>query len=125
MQFTRRRQRVLCGCQKGRYHNCLFSNVTGFPLGLENLEKWEGIFQSGKSQGILYGLKKSGKSHKILEKSGNIRIMLVIIFSDIQMNRELFAKLYHVLSLTNKTLKHTEKWKKSKFWLKFELQGAV
>ena len=25
----------------------------GFPLGLENLEKWEGIFQSGKSQGIL------------------------------------------------------------------------
>ena len=24
-----------------------------FPLGLENLEKWEGIFQSGKSQGIL------------------------------------------------------------------------
>ena len=24
----------------------------GFPLGLENLEKWEGIFQSGKSQGI-------------------------------------------------------------------------
>ena len=29
---------------------------SGFPLGLENLEnleKWEGIFQSGKGQGIL------------------------------------------------------------------------
>ena len=26
---------------------------TGFPLRLENLEKWKGIFQSGKSQGIL------------------------------------------------------------------------
>ena len=50
---------------------------TGFPLGLENLEKWEGIFQSGKSQGILNRLEKSGKSqiksHKILENSGNLR----------------------------------------------------
>ena len=35
--------------------------VTGFPLGLENLEKWEGIFQSGKSQGIFNRLEKSGK----------------------------------------------------------------
>ena len=33
----------------------------GFPLGLENLEKWEGIFQSGKSQEILNRLEKSGK----------------------------------------------------------------
>ena len=33
----------------------------GFPLGLENLEKWEGIFQSGKSQGILMRLERSGK----------------------------------------------------------------
>ena len=48
-------------------------NFTGFPLGLENLEKWEGIFQSGKSQGILNRLEKSGKSHKILENSGNLR----------------------------------------------------
>ena len=34
-----------------------------FPPGLENrenLEKWEGIFQSGKSQGILLRLEKSG-----------------------------------------------------------------
>ena len=48
--------------------------ITGFPLGLEkleNLEKWEGIFQSGKSPGILNRLEKSGKSqgkpHQILE----------------------------------------------------------
>ena len=55
-------------------------SFSGFPLGLENLEnleKWEGIFQSGKSQGILNRLEKSGKSqgksHKILENSGNLR----------------------------------------------------
>ena len=56
---------TLTGSQSGKYLR------TGFPLGLENLEKWEGIFQSGKSQGILMRLEKSGKSqgksHKILE----------------------------------------------------------
>ena len=31
-----------------------------FPPGLE---KWEGIFQSGKSQGILNRLEKSGENH--------------------------------------------------------------
>ena len=59
-----------------------------FPPGLEireNLEKWEGIFQPGKSQGILSRLEKSGnftqntgkirknctgKLKRILEKSG-------------------------------------------------------
>ena len=58
--------------------------MTGFPLGLENLEKWEGIFQSGKRQGILNRLEKSGKSqgksHKILENSGNFRQILFFIF---------------------------------------------
>ena len=62
--------------------------ITWFPPGLEireNLEKWEGIFQSGKSQGILSRLEKSenftqntgkigknytGKLRRILEKSG-------------------------------------------------------
>ena len=43
----------------------------GFPLGLENLEKWEGISRSEKSQGFLNRLEKSGdsqgKPHKILE----------------------------------------------------------
>ena len=46
---------------------------TGFPLGLENLEnleKWEGIFQSGKSQGILNRLEKSGKS---TQNTGKLR----------------------------------------------------
>ena len=60
-----------------------------FPPGLENrenLEKWEGIFQSGKSQGILLRLERIGDftqntgkigkklywkiEKKILEKSG-------------------------------------------------------
>ena len=53
----------------------LFKEYSGFPLGLENLEKWEGIFQSWKSQGILNRLEKSGKSQGILsrlEKSGEI-----------------------------------------------------
>ena len=45
-------------------------NVTGFPLGLENLEKWEGIFQSGKSRGILNRLEKSGK---ITQNTGKLR----------------------------------------------------
>ena len=40
---------------------------TGFPLGLE---KWEGIFQSGKSQGILTRLEKSGK---ITQNTGKLR----------------------------------------------------
>ena len=46
--------------------------TSGFPLGLENLEnleKWEGIFQSGKSQGILIRLEKSGK---IIQNTGKI-----------------------------------------------------
>ena len=46
---------------------------SGFPLGLENLEnleKWEGIFQSGKSQGILNRLEKSGKT---TQNTGKLR----------------------------------------------------
>ena len=63
-------------------------HLAWFPPGLENresLEKWEDIFQSGKSQGILSRLEKSGnfsqnagkigksytgKLKRILEKSG-------------------------------------------------------
>ena len=44
--------------------------LSGFPLGLENLEKREGIFQSGKSQGILNRLEKSGK---ITQNTGKLR----------------------------------------------------
>ena len=43
-----------------KWHELIYY-CTGFPLGLENLEKWEGIFQPGKSQGILNRLEKSGK----------------------------------------------------------------
>ena len=45
-----------------------YTHFPGFPLGLENLEKWEGIFQSGKSQGILNRLEKSGKITQKTEK---------------------------------------------------------
>ena len=34
-------------------------DTTRFPLRLENLGKWEGIFQSGKSQGIFNRLENS------------------------------------------------------------------
>ena len=50
--------------------NFLHILSTGFPLGLENLGKWEGIFQSGKSQGILNRREKSGK---IIQNTGKIR----------------------------------------------------
>ena len=57
---------------------------TGFPLGLENLEKWEGIFQSGKSQGILNRLEKSGKitqnTGKYWEFQTNIICYFLVIF---------------------------------------------
>ena len=46
-----------------------------FPPGLEireNLEKWEGIFQSGKSRGILSRLEKSGNFAQNTGKTGNL-----------------------------------------------------
>ena len=42
-------------------NNC----IAWFPLGRE---KWESIFQSGKSQGILNRVEKSGKSQGILNR---------------------------------------------------------
>ena len=44
--------------------------LPGFPLELENLGKWEGVFQSGKSEGILNRLEKSGK---ITQNTGKMR----------------------------------------------------
>ena len=41
-----------------------------FPPALENIEKWEGIFQSGKSQGILSRLENSGN---FTQNAGKIR----------------------------------------------------
>ena len=42
-------------------------NLQRFSLGLE---KWDGIFQSGKSQGILNRLEKSGK---ITQNTGKLK----------------------------------------------------
>ena len=85
--------KVKAAMKATRSHSVLFNNIhsvsishvavlrrthqvqatAGFPLGLENLGKSEGIFQSGKSQGILNRLEKLGKSQGILSvrKSGN------------------------------------------------------
>ena len=49
-------------------HNRLRNS--GFPLGLEKQEKSEGIFQAGKSWGILNRLEKSGK---ITQNAGKLR----------------------------------------------------
>ena len=57
--------------------------TAGFPLGLEkleNLEKWEGIFQSGKSQGILNRLEKSGKTTQNTGKVRAFQKKLFVIF---------------------------------------------
>ena len=58
----------------------LSNSDSGFPLGLENLEKWEGIFQSGKSQGILNKLEKSGKITQNTEKLREFEINMIWYF---------------------------------------------
>ena len=61
----------------GDLERCKNGFVTGFPLTLENQEKWEKFFQSGKSQRILeFHQKVREKSWNFLsvrEKSGKIR----------------------------------------------------
>ena len=61
---------VLCDLRKNSW----------FPLGLENLKKWEGIFQSGKSHGILNRLEKSQKYWKTEAISNKYYLLF---FSDI------------------------------------------
>ena len=63
-----------------RYSRAENSNP-GFPLGLENLEKWEGIFQSGKSQGILNRLEKSGKTTQNTGKLREFQKKIICYFS--------------------------------------------
>ena len=71
-------EKLLCGQNLQSSWNVIIMEIlinshaewTGFPLRLENLEKWEGIFQSGKSQGILNRLEKSGK---ITQNTGKLR----------------------------------------------------
>ena len=43
---------------------------------MENLERWEGIFQSGKSQGILSRLEKSGNFAQNTGKTGKFEFSL-------------------------------------------------
>ena len=60
-----------------------FLLYSGFPLrleNLENLEKWEGIFQSGKTQGILNRLEKSGKITQNMGKLREFEINIIFIF---------------------------------------------
>ena len=77
--------------------------------------KWEGIFQSGKSQGILNRLEKSGKitqnTGKLREFQTNIICYFLVIF---KLTVYYFAKMHQVFSLKNKLLKNTGKWKK--YW---------
>ena len=54
--------------------------ITGFPLGLENLEKWEGISSQGKVGEFLTDWKSQGKSHKILEILRYFGQILFVIF---------------------------------------------
>ena len=74
LQFSSKLLRQEPICQfVGEENHQLLEMKAGFPLGLEkleNLEKWEGIFQSGKSQGILNRLEKSGK---ITQNTGKLR----------------------------------------------------
>ena len=86
---------VSCICQLLKVSTYLVINVisngaknffssTGFPLGLEkleNLEKWEGIFQSGKSQGILNRLEKSGKTTQNTGKLRKFHKKIICYFS--------------------------------------------
>ena len=61
---------VIRGCCNMIFNVLYCFSRPGFQLELENLEKWEGIFQSGKIQGILNRLEKSGK---ITQNTGKFR----------------------------------------------------
>ena len=80
-------------------NNPTFELCPGFPLGLENLEKWEGIFQSGKSQGILNRLEKSGKitqnTGKLREFQTNIIYYFLVIF---KLTVYYFAEMHQIFS---------------------------
>ena len=71
-----------CVCTSLNVNACIACSVptrTG-KIGRMGLEKWEGIFQSMKSQGIWKRLESQRKSHKILENLGKFRQMLFVIF---------------------------------------------
>ena len=72
--------------------------MAGYPLGLENLEKWEGIFQSGNFE-------QTGKvrgNHIKYWKSREFQRYLLFLVTFIGMNCVVFAKIDQVLSEKNK-----------------------
>ena len=78
----------MCSCKCGNIgvSKQLAAFSTGFPLRLEkleNLEKWEGIFQSGKSRGILNRLEKLGKTTQNTGKLREFQINYLLFFNDI------------------------------------------
>ena len=84
-----------------------------FPPGLENLEIWEGIFQSGKSQVILNRLKKSGKikqnTGKFKRISDKCYLLSLLIY---KLTEYYLLKWIKLLVSKTKHLKNTGKWKK-------------
>ena len=107
-------------CGNVSYQSCFYWEehfiCTGFPLGLENLEKWEGIFQLGKSQGILTRL---GKSGKITQNTGKLREfhtnVICYILVTVKWICVLFAKFDEVLS--SKKTRGKKYWKNGKrYW---------
>ena len=94
--------KVFLWLSKKKISQLSISDVTGIPLGQENLEKWECIFQSGKSKGILNRPEKVRENHSKYWKSQGISDKCYLLFfSDIQMNCVLFAKLDQFFSSTN------------------------
>ena len=64
------------------YGNTKLTTMSRVPTQTGNLEKWEGIFQSGKSQGILIRLEKFMENHtkywKFREFSDKYYFLLIL-----------------------------------------------
>ena len=94
---------------------------SGFPLGLENLEKWEGIFQSGKSRGILNRLEKSENHTKYWKTEINWDKYYLIFLVIFKWTVHFLVKWIKFSVKKNKTLK--KYWKNGqKYW---KSQGKV
>ena len=64
--------------RRGKTFRTAYISITGFPL---RLEKLEGIFLSGKSQGILNSLEKSGKITQNTGKLWEFQTNFICYFS--------------------------------------------
>ena len=111
IQFTGQRQSFLW-LSKKKISQLSISDVTGIPLGQENLVKWECIFQSGKSKGILNRPEKVRENHSKYWKSQGISdkcyLLFLVIFK---------WTVYYLLDLINFSVQQTlkiyfKKWKK-------------